>query len=83
MTVYETYGGVLGTLFLKPSWTIENITIPATERERLVQMWSHAVLSFIRSQEIARVSDELRLRYRVLGYGTLVKLIIRAMQILN
>jgi len=83
VTVYEAYGGVIGTLLLKPSWTVDNMAIPAVETEHLVHLWCHSVLSFIKSQETAKVSDELRLRYRVLGYGALVKLIIRAMQILG
>ena len=46
--------------------------------------WSHAVLGFIKSQVAAtNLTEALRLRYRVLGFGALVKLIVRAMRILG
>ena len=46
--------------------------------------WSHAVLGFVKSQvATANLTEALRLRYRVLGLGALVKLIVKAMRILG
>ena len=54
------------------------------EVEEAVLFWAHAVTRFVKSQVTEeKVPEELRLRYRILGFGSIVKLIIRGMHILG
>lgn len=86
-TIYEDYGGVLGNLLLKPAWTQVPHQITGAygpEVEESVHFWAHAVSRFVKSQvSEEKIPESLRLRYRILGFGALVKLIIRAMRILG
>lgn len=46
-------------------------------------MWSHAVLGFIKSQtKENKITDKLARRYSILGYGAVIKLVVKAMRIL-
>ena len=47
-------------------------------------MWSHAALGFIRSQTSDnKIGEKLTKRYQILGYGAIVKLVIKALNILG
>ena len=50
-------------------------------------MWSHAILGFMRSQtfdgSLKVCSEKLAKRYQVLGFGAIVKLVVKALRILG
>jgi len=86
MTVYEAYGGVLGNLLLRPAWLAQSQSSECNkmEVERHVLLWVHAILAFVQTQtQENKISEEMILRYRVLGFGAIVKLVVRALKIVG
>jgi len=47
-----------------------------------VLAWAHAILHLIKSQTgDNKIATTLALRYKILGFGTIVKLLVRALEI--
>ena len=82
MTIYEAYGGVIGTLCLKPQWAKGPNSKDASSDPEQVVKWLRVVTILVKStQKIANQLDEqLKLRYKALAQRAIVDLIVLALE---
>ena len=82
VTIYEAFGGVIGTLCLKPQWAKGASSKDASADPEQVVKWLRVVTILVKStQKVASQLDEqVRLRYKALAQRAIVDLIVQALE---
>ena len=85
VTIYEGFGGVIGTLCLKPQWAKGPDSKDAPARPAHVVKWLRVVTILVKStQKVASQLDaQVRLRYKALAQRAIVELIVQALEALQ